>query len=115
MILSKTLKLLILTFIVFYCISAVKSAKKDYECVDIKEVDEVLHPTPTTTVKPNRDYKGRPRPNQKSLLIIFDGTSSMKTDLEQLLGAAKKIVDKLSSREDNPIYNYVLSIFRDPG
>ena len=56
-----------------------------------------------------------PKPNQKSLVLIFDGTGSMTTDLEQLRTAAKQIVNELSLREDNPIFNYILVIFRDPG
>lgn len=57
----------------------------------------------------------QPKPNQKSLVFIFDGTSSMTRDLEQLRTAAKQIVNELSLREDNPIFNYILVIFRDPG
>lgn len=57
----------------------------------------------------------QPKPNQKSLVLIFDATGSMSKDLEQLRTAAKQIVNELSLREDNPIYNYILVIFRDPG
>lgn len=57
----------------------------------------------------------QPKPNQKSLVLIFDATGSMTKDLEQLRTAAKQIVNELSLREDNPIYNYILVIFRDPG
>lgn len=56
-----------------------------------------------------------PKPNQKSLVFIFDGTGSMTKDLEQLRTAAKQILNELSLREDNPIFNYILVIFRDPG
>jgi CheY-like chemotaxis protein len=62
-----------------------------------------------------REYKDRPRPDQRSLLIVFDATGSMHDDLEQLRAGAKEIVNELSSREDNPIYNYVLVVYRDPG
>lgn len=55
-----------------------------------------------------------PRPDQRSLLIIFDGTASMWDDLQQLRNSAKRIVAELSTRDDNPIFNYVLVIFRDP-
>lgn len=55
------------------------------------------------------------KPNQKSLLIIFDGTGSMSTDLAQLKTAAKKIVVDYAAQEDKPIFNYVLDVFRDPG
>lgn len=60
------------------------------------------------------DYKDRPRPNQRSLVIIFDGTASMHDDLKQLTDGAQKIVNELSMRDDNPIFNYVLVVFRDP-
>lgn len=56
-----------------------------------------------------------PRPDQRSLLIIFDGTASMHDDLKQLKNSAKQIIAELSLRTDNPIFNYVLVIFRDPG
>lgn len=61
-----------------------------------------------------RDYKDRPRPDQKSLLIVFDATGSMHDDLEQLRSGAQEIITELSAREDNPIYNYVLVVYRDP-
>jgi hypothetical protein len=56
-----------------------------------------------------------PRHDQKSLLIIFDATASMGDDLAQLRAAALDIINDFSSRADNPIYNYVLVVFRDPG
>jgi hemicentin len=52
--------------------------------------------------------------NKKSLLIIFDGTGSMGTDLAQLRSGANDIIKDFSSRENSPIDNYVLVIFRDP-
>lgn len=61
-----------------------------------------------------KDYKDRPRPDQRSLLIVFDATGSMHDDLEQLRAGAQEIVNELSAREDNPIYNYVLVVYRDP-
>lgn len=60
------------------------------------------------------DYKDRARPDQKSLLIVFDATGSMHDDLEQLRAGAKEIINELSARQDNPIYNYVLVVYRDP-
>lgn len=51
---------------------------------------------------------------QKSLLIVFDGSPSMKDDLEQMRDAAKQIIKKYSDREESPIKNYVLTIFQDP-
>ena len=55
-----------------------------------------------------------PKPGQKSLLIVFDGTLSMTKDLEQLRIAAREIINDFSNRKDNSIYNYVLVVFRDP-
>lgn len=39
----------------------------------------------------------------------------MDPDLEQLRLAAKKIVNSMSKLKNNPIYNYILVVFRDPG
>lgn len=55
-----------------------------------------------------------PNPGQKSLMIVFDGTGSMSRDLEQLRSGATDIVNDLSSRANNPIYDYILTIFNDP-
>lgn len=61
----------------------------------------------------NKTY--RDKPVQKSLLIVFDATMSMEPDLAQLREGAQEIIMKFASREDNPIHNYVLSVYRDPG
>ena len=55
-----------------------------------------------------------PKPGQKSLVIVFDATGSMKDDLEQLRAGAEKIIDEITKRNDNPIYNYIFVPFRDP-
>ncbi|CAO1403099.1 unnamed protein product [Diamesa serratosioi] len=55
-----------------------------------------------------------PKEGQKSLIIIFDGTQSMEPDLVQLRHAIKKIVKEFSNFVENPIYNYILVVFRDP-
>ncbi|CRK98213.1 CLUMA_CG011576, isoform A [Clunio marinus] len=60
------------------------------------------------------EYKNRPRSDQKSLVIVFDATGSMHDDLEQLRAGAKQIVTELSARDDNPIFNYILVVYRDP-
>lgn len=62
----------------------------------------------------NDMHKDRPRADQKSLLIIFDGTGSMYDDLQQLRMGAQEIINDLSSRNDSPIFNYVLVVYRDP-
>lgn len=61
------------------------------------------------------DWNDRPRRDQKSLLIVFDTTQSMDRDLEQLRYGATDIVNNFAVRKDQPIYNYVLSLFNDPG
>lgn len=38
----------------------------------------------------------------------------MHDDLAQLRSGAHEIINDLSSREDSPIFNYVLVVFRDP-
>jgi hypothetical protein len=47
-------------------------------------------------------------------VIIFDGTGSMLPDLVQLRLAVKDIVIEFSKLRINPIYNYILAVFRDP-
>lgn len=54
------------------------------------------------------------RGSRKSLLIVFDGTNSMRVALDQMREAAKDIISNLYQREDRPIKNYVLSVFKDP-
>jgi hypothetical protein len=67
------------------------------------------------TMLNENDFQDRPRIDQKSLLIVFDATGSMHDDLEQLRSGAKEIIHELSARTDNPIFNYILVVFRDPG
>lgn len=38
----------------------------------------------------------------------------MHDDLQQLRSGAQEIINDLSSREDSPIFNYILVVFRDP-
>ncbi|KAG5680582.1 hypothetical protein PVAND_010079 [Polypedilum vanderplanki] len=61
-----------------------------------------------------KNFKDRPRIDQKSLLLVFDGTGSMHDDLKQLRSGAEEIIHDFSTREDSPIFNYVLVVFRDP-
>lgn len=53
--------------------------------------------------------------DKKTLMIVFDATASMGSSLDMLRTSAKKIMERFTSREDNPIHNYVLVAFRDPG
>jgi hypothetical protein len=57
----------------------------------------------------------RPKPGQRSLVIVFDGTGSMLDDLEQLRHGAELIIAEITKKKDNPIYNYIFVPFRDPG
>lgn len=56
----------------------------------------------------------RDRIVQKSLLIVFDGTSSMGDDLAQMVPAAKEIIETFHERKEKPIKNFVLTVFKDP-
>lgn len=114
MILFKTVRVVLSAFLLISILSVVKSDISDDEC-GIFDDFETTTVRPRPVIKPVKDYTNRPRPDQRSLLIIFDATGSMSTDLMQLRGAAQEIINTFSSRENNPIYNYVLSIFRDPG
>lgn len=91
----------------------VRSDFSDEECELVEDVELPENPSDRTSIK--KVYKGKPRSNQKSLLIIFDGTGSMRRDLVQLREGAREIVKAYSQGAENPIYNYVLSVFRDPG
>ncbi|XP_031619928.1 hemicentin-1-like [Contarinia nasturtii] len=55
----------------------------------------------------------QPRPGQKSLVLVFDATSSMKDDLDQLRKGVTMLVNKFSKIEDNPFYNYIFVPFRE--
>jgi len=59
--------------------------------------------------------KTTPRPEQKSLALVFDTTGSMHRDLVQLRQSAMEITEKLTLEKENPIYNYIFSPFNDPG
>lgn len=87
-------------------------SKQDLEKIANEISEDNAVPEPKA---PKIDYEGRPRPDQKSLLIIFDATGSMATDLVQMKASAQEIIVELSEHEENPIYNFVLSVFRDPG
>jgi hypothetical protein len=61
------------------------------------------------------NWDDRPRRDQKSLLIVFDTTGSMDSDLVEMKTGAQDIVNNFAKRSDQPIFNYVLSLFNDPG
>jgi hypothetical protein len=57
----------------------------------------------------------RPRPEQKSLVIVFDTTASMTSELEQVRREAKAIVEYAADLDENPFYNFIFVDFNDPG
>lgn len=86
---------------------------------DITTTENIIWETtweeaPLKSFRSKRDVGDDPRSDQKSLLIIFDSTGSMGSDLAQLRQAAKDIVNFFAERDDKPIYNYILSVFNDP-
>lgn len=55
-----------------------------------------------------------PRPDQRSLALVFDATGSLDSDnLQQLRRGAEKIFDKFTSLDESPIYNYIFVPFRE--
>lgn len=79
---------------------------------------EVPEDPPTVSLKKvfssQDNSNDRPRPDQKSLMIVFDTTGSMGDDLVYMREGARTVVNSFSSREDNSIFNYVLSLFNNP-
>ncbi|KAG5668018.1 hypothetical protein PVAND_015975 [Polypedilum vanderplanki] len=52
--------------------------------------------------------------NERSLVIVFDSTGSMSSDLAQVKIVAKKIVRELASQPHHLISNFILVEFNDP-
>lgn len=50
-----------------------------------------------------------------SLAFVFDITGSMYDDLVQVIEGAEKIMAMTLARTINPLYNYILVPFHDPG
>lgn len=80
----------------------------------VNKIIQKREAAPLNSHKIDKKLQNRPRADQKSLLIIFDGTGSMHDDLQQLRAGAQEIINDLSSRNDSPIFNYVLVVYRDP-
>jgi hypothetical protein len=57
----------------------------------------------------------RPVEGQKSLVIVFDTTRSMKKELDQVRQEAQNIVEFAAKQPENPYYNFVFVAFNDPG
>lgn len=66
------------------------------------------------TLASSQNDTDRPRDDQKSLMIVFDITGSMTEELEQVKEGINEIIEKFSTRKDELIYNYILSMFDDP-
>lgn len=62
----------------------------------------------------NKNHLYNPRSDQRSLVIVFDATGSMQDSLNVLRNSARNIIDKFSSWNHSPIYNYIFVPFRDP-
>ena len=116
-------KCLVLTILVilllFNGFKVVKSDISDDECGVL--VEEETTTVKSSTDKPLNNFAKRngtdfkKRIKKKSLLIVFDGTSSMTDDLVQMRDAAKEIISNLAQIKEKPIRNYVLVVFKDPG
>ena len=50
-----------------------------------------------------------------SLVFVFDTTGSMYDDLVQVRDGAARILSTTLERKVNPLFNYVLIPFHDPG
>ena len=50
-----------------------------------------------------------------SLAFVFDTTASMDNELVQAKAGAAKILATTLSQKQNPLYNYILVPFNDPG
>lgn len=108
----KSLKLFIATLIVLLG-DKIALAQLDDAC-EVYEAFEEVETAPVAS-KSSKADDGGPRSDQRSLLIVFDATGSMAGDLAQLRAGAIEIVNELSEKENNPVFNYILSVFRDPG
>lgn len=62
-----------------------------------------------------RNHLYSPRSDQRSLVILFDATGSMLScNMNVFRNSAQNIIDKFSSWNPSPIYNYIFVPFRYP-
>jgi hypothetical protein len=85
------------TLLIIIQIKFISSDRSDDVCKN-------LQPNPTDPVIPDPV-------KQKSLLIVFDGTESMKGVMNEFKKAAEEIIKTFANREKKPIKNYVLVVF----
>lgn len=98
---------------IFLKIPEVFSDESDKECGIVAMHQQNLAATKDDLIAAFDKMKSK---KKTSLSLIFDNTGSMSKDLKNLRSAAIKIIDKFNSYgADNPIGNYILSIFNDPG
>lgn len=104
-----------------FLITTVKSDISDDECgvwedeettTIANSPDKPANISSTAKLSKRDEYFAK---RKKSLVIVFDGTGSMHDDLVQMRDAAKEIVNSLLAKEDKPIKNFVLVVFKDPG
>lgn len=82
----------------------------------ISDADKTMYDGDSPYLQTNKNRSKRhAMPKQKSLIIVFDGTGSMSGDLKQLQQATAEIITYFASQKSNPIYNYVLVVFKDEG
>lgn len=105
-------------FVILSLILTTKGDISDDECSVWKDETTTIASMidkPTNASKLSNSHTNSSRKlRKKSLILVFDATGSMHDDLVQLRGAAKEIVKHFSAQEENPIQNYILSVFRDP-
>lgn len=113
-------KFLVLSMVVLLIsFKSIKPDVSDDECgvddteKEFADIPRLADKPVTSSVSP-QSHKTSKKVEKKSLLIVFDGTSSMGADLTQMRDAAKKLITELSERKDKPIKNYVLTVFKDP-
>lgn len=51
---------------------------------------------------------------QRSLVIIFDVTSSMEDDMEDMKAGAHMLAEKIANAKNKPVENFILVPFTDP-
>jgi hypothetical protein len=61
------------------------------------------------------DDANRPKPGQRSFVIVFDTTITMHNELEQVREEVETMVEFAANQQVNPFYNFIFVDFNDPG
>lgn len=69
--------------------------------------------SPTTSATADKEINLEPTPDQTSLVIVFDGTTTMYEDMQRLRQEAQAIIHELNGRAKNPIFNYIFVSIRN--